>query len=73
MSVSNEDDRDQLILRLPGNEALIAYAPDDAPSENFPDSFRKVLSRHAFLQLYHARIGLGDHGLFCESDGWWTR
>jgi Leucine-rich repeat (LRR) protein len=71
VTVNDKENAEGLILHFPGNEKLYAYAPDPAPSESYPQSFRNVLLRHSELHLENAIITLGDHGLFDEGDGWY--
>jgi hypothetical protein len=71
VDISIKEDEDEVILYFPGNEKLYASAPDPELSENYPQSFYNVLSRHSCLYLENAQLWLGDHGLFNEGGGWY--
>jgi hypothetical protein len=70
VTVTDEEDEEQLILHFQGGEKLYASAPDlgeyESPPEesSYPQSFRNVLSQHASLYLKNAMLMLGDQDSF---------
>ncbi len=54
----------QLIITFKSGEILRAYPPQAKVAAKYPESYRKLLSRHRILELEASRLKLGEHGDF---------